>query len=127
MLTGTGMQQLFAVGSSLRQRYVTNMGILNTSYTREEVAVRSTSYDRTLMSAEALLEGLYPPGTGPDGDNSAPGLTSADLQVCPPAPPPSPVVAPVCSSRRATQHPAAVCARWCMRAPVWVHASPGPR
>ncbi|XP_032216056.1 lysosomal acid phosphatase isoform X2 [Mustela erminea] len=57
-LTKEGMQQHWELGQALRQRY---QGFLNTSYHRQEVYVRSTDFDRTLMSAEANLAGLFPP------------------------------------------------------------------
>lgn len=62
MLTATGMAQLHSLGTLVRDRYVP--ALLNGSYLREEFHYRSTDYDRTLMSAQSLLSGLYPPGTG---------------------------------------------------------------
>ncbi|XP_041638118.1 lysosomal acid phosphatase isoform X2 [Cheilinus undulatus] len=52
------MRQHFNLGQFFRDRY---KGFLNESYDRHEISVRSTDYDRTLMSAEANLAGLYPP------------------------------------------------------------------
>lgn len=57
-LSQEGMKQHYVLGQFLRERY---KGFLNESYDRHEISVRSTDYDRTLMSAEANLAGLYPP------------------------------------------------------------------
>ncbi|XP_075693977.1 lysosomal acid phosphatase isoform X1 [Rhinoderma darwinii] len=57
-LTQIGMEQHWDLGQALRARY---KGFLNESYDRHEIYVRSTDVDRTLMSAEANLAGLYPP------------------------------------------------------------------
>ncbi|TNM94237.1 hypothetical protein fugu_002413 [Takifugu bimaculatus] len=57
-LSQKGMRQHYELGTFLRNRY---KGFLNESYERHEISVRSTDYDRTLMSAEANLAGLYPP------------------------------------------------------------------
>ncbi|KAG8431824.1 hypothetical protein GDO86_019827 [Hymenochirus boettgeri] len=57
-LTQVGMQQHWEFGQELRSRY---KGFLSQSYNRHEVFVRSTDVDRTLMSAQANLAGLYPP------------------------------------------------------------------
>ncbi|KAM6958255.1 lysosomal acid phosphatase [Tautogolabrus adspersus] len=57
-LSQEGMRQHFNLGQFFRKRYD---GFLNESYERHEISVRSTDYDRTLMSAESNLAGLYPP------------------------------------------------------------------
>ncbi|NXX45993.1 PPAL phosphatase, partial [Tricholaema leucomelas] len=57
-LTQVGMRQQWELGQVLRQRY---RDFLSASYRRQEIFIRSTDCDRTLMSAEANLAGLYPP------------------------------------------------------------------
>ncbi|EFA05605.1 prostatic acid phosphatase [Tribolium castaneum] len=57
-LTNLGKQQHFRLGQWLRQRYG---GFLSPHYSEKDFSIRSTDVDRTLMSAEANLAGLYPP------------------------------------------------------------------
>lgn len=58
-LTVRGMQQHFALGKWLRQRY--GNVLLSEQYTPNEIYIRSTDVDRTLQSSESNLAGLYPP------------------------------------------------------------------
>ena len=48
----------YNLGQYLRMRY---SGFLNKKYHKEEVYARSSDLDRTIMSAQANLAGLYPP------------------------------------------------------------------
>ncbi|CAF0721315.1 unnamed protein product [Didymodactylos carnosus] len=56
-LTSTGIKQQRNLGRYIRQRY---NSILNSTYEAKQITVRSTDYDRTLMSAYSNLLGLYP-------------------------------------------------------------------
>lgn len=53
-----GKEQEYQLGTWLRQRYD---GFLPADYSELDIRVRSTDVDRTLMSGEACLAGLYPP------------------------------------------------------------------
>lgn len=57
-LTQRGMQQHYELGGYIRRRY---RKFLNKSYRHEQVYVRSTDVDRTLMSAMTNLAALFPP------------------------------------------------------------------
>ena len=54
------MVQHYQLGQWLRKRYITDQPFLNPTYKRTELKVISTDYDRTIMSADANLQGLYP-------------------------------------------------------------------
>ena len=58
ILTQIGMRQEFALGSYLRSRY---SGFLSDSYKRHEIYMQSTAIDRTIMSAQCVLAGVFPP------------------------------------------------------------------
>ena len=60
-LTPEGMYQEFQLGKSKAAQYKIQNHLLPDSYERDTMLVRSTDFDRTLMSAEAFLLGLYPP------------------------------------------------------------------
>lgn len=57
-LTNLGKQHHYELGQWLRKRY---NGLIGETYSKDEVYIRSTDVDRTLMSAQADLAGLYPP------------------------------------------------------------------
>lgn len=58
-LTAAGMRQHYLLGCQLRRRYP---DLFNHSYSAELFKVVSTDVDRTIMSAEAQLLGLFPRG-----------------------------------------------------------------
>lgn len=77
-LTARGMRQEYDMGRAFRKRYIETEHLLPANYQKEAIYVRSTDYDRTLMSAQSLLMGLYPEGTGPViADSNEPGLPRA--------------------------------------------------
>ncbi|XP_020614726.1 testicular acid phosphatase homolog, partial [Orbicella faveolata] len=72
MLTQKGMRGEYALGKFLKSRYVEGYKLFNATYILKEVRefssslrvniyIRSSDYDRTLMSAQTQLNGLYPP------------------------------------------------------------------
>jgi len=64
-LTAEGMQQEFQRGVEFRKKYVDDYHLISPSYNNKEIYIFSTDADRTLMSAQSVLLGLYPLGTGP--------------------------------------------------------------
>ncbi len=61
-LTAKGMQQEYELGAKLRKKYIFEEKLLPEHYQPNSLYVRSTDVDRTLMSAQSLLLGLYPVG-----------------------------------------------------------------
>lgn len=61
-LTARGMHQEYELGTRCKKRYA---ALLPGHYEADRLYVRSSDFDRTLMSAESFLMGLYPLGTGP--------------------------------------------------------------
>ena len=51
----------YRLGIYLQNRYMKDNDLLNETYSRYEIYIRSTDVNRTLMSAQANMAGLYPP------------------------------------------------------------------
>ncbi len=73
-LTALGMKQEYELGLKLHQRYMVASSLLPQHYQASNLYVRSTDYDRTIMSALSLLSGLYPLGSGPNLADGTPAL-----------------------------------------------------
>lgn len=72
-LTPEGMNQEYNLGKKLRERYVDQNHLLPPQYDHDTMFVRASDVDRTLMSAECTLLGLYPMGQGPLTDAGTEG------------------------------------------------------
>ncbi len=64
-LTPLGARQEYKLGTVLNSLYIKQYHLLPKSFKQQYIFVRSSDNNRTLMSAESLLLGLYPLGTGP--------------------------------------------------------------
>ena len=71
------MQEEYQLGMELRKKYVDEYHLLPANYQADTIYIRSSDFDRTLMSAQSLLMGLYPLGTGPLQDDHKVGLPYA--------------------------------------------------
>ena len=58
-LTTVGMRQQHTLGEFIKQTYTPHL--ISSSYRRDQIYVRSTSYDRTIMSALCQLSGIFSP------------------------------------------------------------------
>ncbi len=77
-LTAQGLRQEYELGSRMRSAYVDRTHLLPSRYETGTLYVRSSDVERTLMSAQSFLAGLYPHGTGPtDPDSGRPALPDA--------------------------------------------------
>lgn len=57
-MTQKGMRTAYTFGEALRSKYGSFLGDF---YDRNQAKVRSTDIDRTLMTAQLVVSGLYPP------------------------------------------------------------------
>lgn len=73
-LTPRGMRQEYELGKILRQQYVNHYHLLPEHYDTNAMSVRSSNLTRTMMSAQSILFGLYPLGTGPSLNDSTKAL-----------------------------------------------------
>jgi len=69
-LTPEGMHQGYQLGERLRKLYVKQTHLLPAQYDAKTIKVRSSGLSRTMMSAQSILLGLYPLGTGPSLDEA---------------------------------------------------------
>lgn len=73
-LTPVGMQQEYELGKILHERYINQTHLLPKNFDINVMSVRSSAMPRTMMSAQSLLYGLYPLGTGPSINESTKAL-----------------------------------------------------
>ena len=63
-LTGVGQRMLYLLGMRNRNRYIETYNFLSDKYDSHELLVYSTAFNRTILSAYAQLQGLYPESYG---------------------------------------------------------------
>lgn len=63
-LTPIGMNEEYNLGKELRERYINHFKLMPENYKDQSISVLSSHTNRTVVSAQSLLMGLYPPGTG---------------------------------------------------------------
>jgi len=73
-LTARGMRQELQRGDLFRKRYIQQYHLLPVHYQTGTMYVFSTDFDRTLMSAQSVLIGLYGLGSGPRLSTGQPAL-----------------------------------------------------
>lgn len=62
-LTPLGIRQQLLIGAEMRSRYVDEARMLNYSYDIQDIWIQTTFDQKTILSAQAQLHGLYPPST----------------------------------------------------------------
>ncbi|CAJ0605938.1 unnamed protein product [Cylicocyclus nassatus] len=58
-LSPIGMRQHYNLGRQIRRRYIDRLGFLSKKYSSKEIYVRSTDFNRTIISALSNLMGMY--------------------------------------------------------------------
>mmetsp|Transcript_6802 Transcript_6802/g.9402 ORF Transcript_6802/g.9402 Transcript_6802/m.9402 type:complete len:438 (+) Transcript_6802:29-1342(+) len=62
-LTHLGMKQHHDLGKQFREKYIHKWKLVNATWNNDEIYVRSSPKDRTIMSAQSFLLGFFPPTT----------------------------------------------------------------
>lgn len=70
-LTNSGERQHFLQGAKIRKKYIDELKFLPETFDPRQSYIRSTDYNRTIMSAYSQMLGLYPLGNGPNFDSNA--------------------------------------------------------
>jgi hypothetical protein len=59
-LTGMGQRMHYLLGLRNRERYINNTHFLSEKFDPHEILIYSSQFNRTLLSVESQLQGLYP-------------------------------------------------------------------
>ena len=59
-LTAMGQRMHYLLGLRNRERYINNTHFLSEKFDPHEILIYSSQFNRTLLSAESQLQGLYP-------------------------------------------------------------------
>ncbi|KAJ4459051.1 putative histidine-type phosphatase [Paratrimastix pyriformis] len=79
-LTPIGMNQHYNLGREVVGRYGE---IIPRHFSDREIYIRSTNYNRALMSAYSQLQGIFPPGSGPSIEGTTTPALPDSVQVRP--------------------------------------------
>ncbi|KAK5971904.1 Intestinal acid phosphatase, partial [Trichostrongylus colubriformis] len=79
-LSPLGMKQHMDLGKLIRKTYVDDMKFLSARYSSEEIYIRSTDTNRTIISAISNLLGMY----GPNDGKAIPGIDYPAVEGWPP-------------------------------------------
>jgi hypothetical protein len=80
-LTDKGYQQHYANGQDFRQAYITDTPLLSKKLTPSEVFLRSDYMDRTVQSAQAMFDGLYPADQQSCGSTNIIDIMTKDMDL----------------------------------------------
>ena len=58
-LTASGMREQYLMGENIREKYIIENNLLSIKYKREQFYARSTNTNRTIMSAQSQISGIY--------------------------------------------------------------------
>ena len=80
-LTNVGRHQLYLLGRSLGDKYIRELKFLSSNYNPQEIFIRTSGFNRTIESAQSILQGLYQQGTGPYVDDRQAMIAKPPIKV----------------------------------------------